>query len=206
MGATGGTSEIGGTGGASETGETGGMSVLGEMGEMSAMGATGETTEMSGKSDIDRAWELFDLINPIRHATTPAEVERYRVEPYVTAADVYAVDPHAGRGGWTWYTGSAAWMYRLIVETLLGLQLEGGSLRVNPRLPSGWNSLKLHYRHRGETFYHITVKRRVGAESAPPTRMTVDGQEQPNATIQLVDDRREHVVEIEVGEVLSKAG
>ncbi|MBT9166512.1 MAG: hypothetical protein DDT25_01200 [Chloroflexi bacterium] len=66
-------------------------------------------------------------------------------------------------------------MYRLIVETLLDLQLEGGSLRVNPRLPGGWNSLKFHYRRRGETFYHITVKRRVGAESARPTRMTVEG-------------------------------
>jgi cellobiose phosphorylase len=215
MGATGETGAMGGTGataaagGVSALGGTGATAAAGGMSAMSAMdetGAASETTATSGKSDIDRAWELFDLINPIRHATTPAEVERYRVEPYVTAADVYAVDPHAGRGGWTWYTGSAAWMYRLIVETLLGLQLEGGSLRVNPRLPSGWNSLKLHYRHRGETFYHITVKRRVGAESAPPTRMTVDGQEQPNATIQLVDDRREHVVEIEVGEVLSKAG
>ena len=78
--------------------------------------------------DAERAWELFSLLNPISHAGTPEAVGVYKVEPYVVAADVYALPPHTGRGGWTWYTGSAGWMYRLIVETLLGLRLEGGRL------------------------------------------------------------------------------
>ncbi|WP_449041991.1 GH36-type glycosyl hydrolase domain-containing protein [Paracoccus sp. (in: a-proteobacteria)] len=88
--------------------------------------------------DGDKAAELFALLNPINHARTPAEVRRYKVEPYVVAADVYSVPPHAGRGGWTWYTGSAAWMYRAGIEGILGLRREGTSLVITPRLPSTW--------------------------------------------------------------------
>jgi cyclic beta-1,2-glucan synthetase len=146
--------------------------------------------------ETERAWELFSLLNPIRHATEMAEVNRYKIEPYVVAADIYGVAPHTGRGGWSWYTGSAGWMYRLIVETLLGLRLEVDKLRLNPQLPRAWETFKLHYRHR-DTFYHITVKR-TGAEVVLPVRVTVDGQEQPDATVQLVDDRREHTVEVAV--------
>ena len=86
----------------------------------------------------DRAAELFALLNPINHARTPAEVARYKVEPYVVAADVYSVAPHVGRGGWTWYTGSAAWMYRAGIEGILGLRREGDVLVVRPRLPADW--------------------------------------------------------------------
>jgi cyclic beta-1,2-glucan synthetase len=146
--------------------------------------------------ETERAWELFSLLNPIRHAMDLTQVDRYKVEPYVVVADIYSVAPHVGRGGWTWYTGSAGWMYRLIVETLLGLRLEADQLRVSPRLPRAWDSLKLHYRHR-DTFYHITVKRE-GREAVQPVGVIVDGQEQRDATIQLVDDREEHVVEITV--------
>jgi len=146
--------------------------------------------------ETERAWELFALLNPIRHATDLAEVNRYKVEPYVVTADIYAIAPHIGRGGWSWYTGSAGWMYRLIVERLLGLRLEADQLRVSPRLPRAWESFKLHYRHR-DTFYHITVKR-AGAEATAPVRVIVDGKAQPGATIQLVDDRHEHVIEVVV--------
>jgi cyclic beta-1,2-glucan synthetase len=146
--------------------------------------------------DTERAWELFSLLNPIRHAMELPGVNRYKIEPYVVAADVYGVAPHTGRGGWSWYTGSAGWMYRLIVETLLGLRLEVDKLRLNPRLPRAWETFKIHYRHH-ETFYHITVKR-AGGEVTAPVRVIVDGQEQPDATIQLVDDRREHAVEVTV--------
>jgi cellobiose phosphorylase len=146
--------------------------------------------------ETERAWELFSLLNPIHHATDPAQVNRYKAEPYVVVADIYSVAPHTGRGGWSWYTGSAGWMYRLIVETLLGLRLEAGELRVSPRLPRAWESLKLHYRHR-DTFYHITVKRD-GVAAAQPVCVIVDGKEQPDATIQLVDDREEHAVEINI--------
>jgi cyclic beta-1,2-glucan synthetase len=148
--------------------ENGGQYTHGAIWAVMAFAELGET---------ERAWELFSLLNPIRHATDLTEVNRYKVEPYVVAADIYAVAPHTGRGGWSWYTGSAGWMYRLIVETLLGLRLEADQLRVNPRLPRAWESLKLHYRHH-DTFYHITVKR-VGVEVAQPVRVIVDGLEQP---------------------------
>jgi cyclic beta-1,2-glucan synthetase len=82
--------------------------------------------------DNERAWELLTMINPVNHALSPAAIATYKVEPYVIAADVYAVAPHTGRGGWSWYTGSAGWMYRLIVESLLGLRLEGTSCNSRP--------------------------------------------------------------------------
>jgi len=146
--------------------------------------------------DTERAWELFALLNPIRHATALTEVNRYKVEPYVVAADICALAPHTGRGGWTWYTGSAGWMYRLIVETLLGLQLEVDQLRLSPRLPRAWKSLKIHYRHR-DTFYHITITQHA-AGSADPDLLFLDGIEVPGKTVPLVDDRREHAVEMKV--------
>ncbi|HEX5102885.1 MAG TPA: cyclic beta 1-2 glucan synthetase, partial [Pirellulaceae bacterium] len=103
---------------------------------------------MAAMGDRERTWELFGLINPISHGATPDDVSIYRVEPYVVAADVYGVDPHKGRGGWTWYTGSAGWMYRLIVESLLGLHLQVDKLRFAPCLPDDWTEFKIHYRYR----------------------------------------------------------
>ena len=90
----------------------------------------------------ERAWELFALLNPMHHGATAEQIATYKVEPYVIAADVYAMPPHIGRGGWTWYTGSAGWMYRFLTETLLGVSLEGNRLRVTPRFPAGWNELQ----------------------------------------------------------------
>ncbi len=106
--------------------------------------------------DSRRAWELLAMINPVNHARSPEGIATYKVEPYVVAADVYALSPHTGRGGWTWYTGSAGWMYRLIVESLLGLRLEVDKLRFAPCLPADWKTFKVHYRYR-ETVYHIAV-------------------------------------------------
>ncbi len=100
------------------------------------------------------AGELFTLINPVLHAHR--EVERYKVEPYVVAADVYAVAPHIGRGGWTWYTGSASWLYRLGVEAILGLQRREDHLELTPRLPAGWQHCQIHYRY-GASSYCITI-------------------------------------------------
>src|ERR1041384_5720620 len=88
--------------------------------------------------DARRAWEIFAMINPVNHTRSAAALATYKVEPYVMAADVYAAAPHTGRGGWTWYTGSAGWMYRLALESLLGLSREGARLRVAPCLPAGW--------------------------------------------------------------------
>jgi cyclic beta-1,2-glucan synthetase len=150
--------------------------------------------------DTKRAWDLFRLINPVSHATSPEEIARYRVEPYVAAADVYSVAPHTGRGGWTWYTGSAAWMYRLITESLLGLHLEVDALgtarlRLAPCLPKEWSGFKIHYRYR-ETLYHIEVRN--SGTGTTVSRVATDGQEQPDRLIRLVDDRQEHYVEVDV--------
>jgi cellobiose phosphorylase len=144
----------------------------------------------------ERAWELFALLNPIHHGATAKQIATYKAEPYVVAADVYAVTPHAGRGGWTWYTGSAGWMYRLLIETLLGVNLEGDQLRLTPRLPKTWTSYKIHYRYR-QTTYHITITR-VAAESLEANLPTLDGQEISGTTIPLRDDRQEHAVELKI--------
>ncbi len=144
----------------------------------------------------ERAWEFFNLLNPIHHSGTPRQIATYKVEPYVVAADVYGVAPHTGRGGWTWYTGSAGWMYRLLIETLLGVNREGDRLRLEPRLPAAWTSYKIHYRFR-QTVYHITIVR-AAPQAAEANRLTIDGREIPGTTIPLVDDRREHAVELKV--------
>ena len=148
--------------------------------------------------DVARAWELFRLINPVHHGDNPAAIARYKVEPYVIAADVYTNSQHAGRGGWTWYTGSAAWMYRLQIESLLGLQLEVDRLRVEPLLPAGWQSFVVHYRFR-RTVYHIRV-RGPAAGGRGVTRVVCDGAPQPARTIPLRDDGAEHHAEVWVGE------
>ena len=145
--------------------------------------------------DNERAWELFSLINPIAHGTKPAAIDTYRVEPYVVAADVYGVEPHTGRGGWTWYTGSSGWMYRLIVESLLGLRLEVDQLSIAPCLPAEWVKFQIHYRYR-ETFYHITIHNS-GATSTV-CRVALDGAELSDDFITLVDDGRDHEIDVEM--------
>jgi cellobiose phosphorylase len=147
--------------------------------------------------DRRRAWELWAMINPVNHARSPEGVATYKVEPYVVAADVYALSPHTGRGGWTWYTGSAGWMYRLIVESLLGLRLEVDKLHFTPCLPADWKGFTLHYRYR-ETVYHITVTVLQARAGNGETSVTVDGVEQHDEAIPLVDDRQEHSVEVHI--------
>jgi cellobiose phosphorylase len=146
--------------------------------------------------ESERAWELFGMLNPVHHGGTPAQIATYKVEPYVVAADVYAVAPHTGRGGWTWYTGSAGWMYRLLIESLLGLNLEGNQLRLAPCLPKDWPSFKIHYRHL-QTVYHIAITR-IAADSADANRLTLDGREISGDTIPLADDHCEHFVEMQI--------
>jgi cellobiose phosphorylase len=143
--------------------------------------------------DSRRAWELTAMINPVNHARSPESMAKYKVEPYAVAADVYALSPHTGRGGWTWYTGSAGWMYRLIVESLLGLRLSADRLSFEPLLPADWKGFTMHYRYR-ETVYHIAVLRRQAGDDAAD--LTVDGVPQQERTISLLDDHREHAVEL----------
>ena len=145
--------------------------------------------------DRRRAWELLAMINPVNHARSAEEIAIYKVEPYVVAADVYAVSPHTGRGGWTWYTGSAGWMYRLIVESLLGLRLEVDKLRIAPCLPADWKGFTLHYRYR-ETVYHIIVRQTTAGNVG--MSVALDGVERPDKLIPLVNDRQEHSVEVNI--------
>ncbi|HEX6566364.1 MAG TPA: glycosyl hydrolase family 65 protein [Chthoniobacterales bacterium] len=141
------------------------------------------------------AWELFALLNPVNHGRTAADIATYKVEPYVIAADVYWVPPHTGRGGWTWYTGSAGWMYRTLIETLLGLRPEGDQLRLSPCLPKAWPGYKIHYRY-GDTLYHISIARSSDAQAGSKTYL--DGKEISTETVPLVDDKREHQIEVRV--------
>jgi len=166
-----------------------------ENGGQYTQGAIWAAMAFAALGDSRRAWELLAMINPLNHARSPEGIATYKVEPYVVAADVYALSPHTGRGGWTWYTASAGWMYRLIVESLLGLRLEVDKLRFAPCLPADWKAFKVHYRYR-ETVYHIAVlQTRAGNGEMS---VTVDGVERPDQAIPLVDDRQEHSVEVRI--------
>ena len=134
------------------------------------------------------------MINPINHGKTAEEIAIYKVEPYVLAADVYSRAPHAGRGGWTWYTGSAGWMYRLITESFLGLQQEGNKLKIVPCVPKEWESFKVHYRYKN-TMYHIEVMQ---INMAEEIIVTVDGVKQKDLMITLINDGAEHNVQVTV--------
>jgi cyclic beta-1,2-glucan synthetase len=147
--------------------------------------------------DSRRAWELTALINPLNHARTADAVAVYKVEPYVIAADVYAVPPHTGRGGWTWYTGAAGWYYRLILESLLGFRRQADRLYITPCMPDEWDTYALRYRF-GETMYRITVSRGQPQAGVTGLRTTLDGIDLGSSGIALADDRREHVVEVTV--------
>jgi cellobiose phosphorylase len=141
----------------------------------------------------DRAWQLLRMINPVQHGSSAEGMQRYKVEPYVVTADVYAVSPHIGRGGWSWYTGSSGWMYRLIVESLLGITLAPGKLTLAPLLPPEWSEFKLRYRC-GTSHYLIHVTQVAPGEQG----LTVDGVAQDGNSIALVDDGREHAVALRV--------
>jgi cyclic beta-1,2-glucan synthetase len=146
----------------------------------------------------DRAEALFRLLNPIYHADTPERVNRYRVEPYVIAADVYSVAPHVGRGGWTWYTGSAAWMYRLGIEAILGLYREGQTLRIDPCIPRHWPGFDAIYRQ-GSTYYEIHVENLEGV-SRGVRLVSVDGSALPDARLPLLADGQRHRVVVQMGQ------
>ena len=153
--------------------------------------------------DADRGWELLQMINPVNRSTSVESADIYKVEPYVVSADVYAVAPHIGRGGWTWYTGSAGWLYRLIVESLLGITLEADKLRLEPRIPSAWAGCNVVYRYR-ETFYDITISRMLAERAA--MRLHVDGIEQSGPLVMLVDDHARHRIEVNLAKAKASQG
>jgi len=135
------------------------------------------------QGDGDRAGELYALLNPINHSSTRAGLHKYRVEPYVAAADIYGMSPHVGRGGWTWYTGSASWMYRAAVESILGFRVLGGRLHLRPCIPSSWRHFEISYRF-GGTRYEFVVSN-PDALMRPAQAWVVD----------LVDDGKKHRIE-----------
>lgn len=140
--------------------------------------------------DSERAWDLFNIINPVNHGNSAAAMDIYKAEPYVVAADVYAIAPHTGRGGWSWYTGSGGWLYRLMIESLLGITRQGNELHIKPCLPKDWPGYKVDYRF-GSTLYRIEVIQIDGRES----NIMLDGIALEGVGIPLIDDGRQRVVE-----------
>jgi len=145
----------------------------------------------------DRAVELFRMLNPISHADTPEKAARYKVEPYVIAADIYSVAPHTGRGGWTWYTGSSGWMYRLGIEAILGITRVGDALRVNPCIPHEWTGFKVDYRF-GSTHYKISVEN-PNSINQGVKQVLLDENVLAAGVIPLLDDGQLHEVRIVMG-------
>jgi cyclic beta-1,2-glucan synthetase len=137
------------------------------------------------------------LLNPIHHADGPEAVARYKVEPYVMAADVYGQPPLTGRGGWTWYTGSAAWTYRVGLESILGFQLRGDRLVIDPCIPGDWPGFELTYRHRSST-YEIRVVN-PGSVERGVRSLALDGTLQAAPSFPLADDGSVHEVRIVLG-------
>jgi cyclic beta-1,2-glucan synthetase len=139
--------------------------------------------------DTERALPLFQLLNPINHSSTENEISTYKVEPYVVAGDVYTVAPHIGRGGWTWYTGSASWMYRAALESLLGFQLKGDRLQINPCLPRKFPEFQIIYM-RGTTQFNIHVN------AASHRTVEMDGVKLASNEIVLIEDGKTHEIRV----------
>jgi cyclic beta-1,2-glucan synthetase len=148
--------------------------------------------------DGERAGELFALLNPINHSSTRAGLHKYKVEPYVAVGDVYAVPPHNGRGGWTWYTGSAGWMYRAGLESILGFKLQHDRLEIDPCVPRWWRDFEITYR-RGRAVYRIKVENPAGI-SRGVINVEVDGVVQTELAFTVTDDEKTHNVRIVMGE------
>ncbi len=150
--------------------------------------------------DGDKAGELLSMLNPIRHADSPSGMARYKVEPYVVCADLYSMPPHVGRGGWTWYTGSAGWLYRLALEWVLGFRVQGTNLVLDPCIPHGWPSFEITFRYRS-SLYEITVENPLGV-CRGILAIKLDGEMLTSAgdlLIPLVDDGATHGVRVVLG-------
>ncbi|KUO77746.1 MAG: hypothetical protein APF77_17805 [Clostridia bacterium BRH_c25] len=143
----------------------------------------------------DKAWELFNMLNPINHANTMLEASRYKVEPYVMAADVYAVPPHTGRGGWTWYTGASGWMYNVGIQQILGFKKKGDSIVFEPCIPRDWSEYNIKYIHGKDTIYGIIV-RNPNRVSKGEVTIVQDGRKLEGNELILAEDGMEHKVEV----------
>ncbi|MEO6490701.1 MAG: glucoamylase family protein [Ferruginibacter sp.] len=150
----------------------------------------------AAKGNKQRTWELLQMINPLNRGNDEQKIAIYKTEPYVIAADVYAEPKHKGRGGWTWYTGSAAWMYQLIIDSFIGMKKEGNSLQFVPCFPPGWNEFTINYRF-GKSNYHISF---IQKNNAPENsiKIFVDELQMVNNILPLVDDGNLHEVKVEI--------
>jgi cellobiose phosphorylase len=159
-------------------------------------GAIWAAMAFAASGDARRSWDIVDMINPINHTRTPAEVSVYKVEPYVMTADVYSVAPHTGRGGWSWYTGSAGWMYRLLLEAVLGVRLEvidgRASLLLDPRIPPHWSEFEVDYVYKS-TLYRLQFDR---TGHQPEPQVTLDGRALGASRLPLLDDEHPHTARI----------
>ncbi len=160
-------------------------------------GAIWSVIAFAALDEGDKAGELFAILNPINHASTRAGLHRYKVEPYVAAADIYAEIPHVGRGGWTWYTGSAGWMYRAGLEWILGFRLRGTTLHLDPCIPRAWRGYKISFRYHSAR-YQLSVQNPHGVTSGI-SRVTLDGKPCPLAAIPLASDGQTHTIDVVLG-------
>jgi cyclic beta-1,2-glucan synthetase len=145
----------------------------------------------------DSAHELLSFINPIHRSSDPERVKHYRVEPYAVAADIYSAEAHVGRGGWTWYTGAAGWMYRVTIESLLGIKREGTALRIDPCVPRHWHQYRVTYRIEGAE-YVIEVDNTVGS-GTDLVSVSVDGVRAEDGTVRLEEGSGRHAVQVRLG-------
>jgi cellobiose phosphorylase len=148
----------------------------------------------AAQKNHEKVWELFSMIQPIQHALDQNAVQVYKVEPYVMVADIYANESHKGRGGWTWYTGSAGWMYQFIISSLVGIELKKDQLMFNPCFPHEWPSIEIQYRY-GQSMYHFTVFQLPANEESWWKGESSEGK---GNTIQLIDDEMEHRFEVHI--------
>ena len=142
--------------------------------------------------DKQRVYDLLQMVNPLNHGSTPDEIKKYKTEPYVIAADVYAVESRHGMGGWTWYTGSAGWMYQLLAESFFGLKRTGNRLTVKPCIPDDWSHWDIRYCF-AQTNYQLKFQRK---ESLKQVKIMMDGIDQESDDLLLVNDLLNHVVDI----------
>jgi cyclic beta-1,2-glucan synthetase len=149
----------------------------------------------AASGNAKRAWELMEMINPLNHGSTAEKIAIYKTEPYVVAADIYSVTQNFGRGGWTWYTGSAGWMYQLIIDWLIGIKRDGNKLRFTPCLPEEWNDCTVNYRFQ-ETTYQINFKN--NTPGIGTIKIIFDGEEMPDNAVYLADDKKTHVIEVRI--------
>ena len=159
--------------------------------------ATWTAWAFAALGDGRQAGALFDLLNPIFQSNTKEKVADYRVEPYVICADIYSGEPFVRRGGWTWYTGSAGWMYRLGLEAILGFKKIGDTLQIDPVIPPEWDGFEIRYQHK-QSVYEIQV-RNPQHVARGVCQFTLDGQPMHDGCIPLIDDAQVHVVVVRMG-------